>query len=48
MIIAVASGKGGTGKTTVAVSLALTASGPVCLLYRDLSRAARQQRATRR
>lgn len=29
MIISVASGKGGTGKTTVAVSLALAAEGPV-------------------
>jgi MinD superfamily P-loop ATPase len=28
-VVAVASGKGGTGKTTVAVSLAVTASGPV-------------------
>jgi len=34
--IAVASGKGGTGKTTVAVSLALTAPGPVRLLDCDV------------
>lgn len=36
MIIAVASGKGGTGKTTVAVNLALAASRPVHLLDCDV------------
>lgn len=36
MRIAVASGKGGTGKTTVAVGLALTAAGPVHLLDCDV------------
>lgn len=36
MRIAVASGKGGAGKTTVAVSLALTAPGPVRLLDCDV------------
>jgi len=36
MRIAVASGKGGTGKTTVAVNLALTAPGPVRLLDCDV------------
>jgi len=36
MKIAVASGKGGTGKTTVAVSLALSAGGPVTLLDCDV------------
>ncbi len=38
MIIAVASGKGGTGKTTVATSLALSLTGqvPVCLLDCDV------------
>jgi MinD superfamily P-loop ATPase len=36
MIIAVASGKGGTGKTTVAVALALTAPRPVRLLDCDV------------
>jgi MinD superfamily P-loop ATPase len=36
MIVAVASGKGGTGKTTVAVSLALTAPRPVRLLDCDV------------
>lgn len=36
MKIAVASGKGGTGKTTVSVSLALAAKGSVCLLDCDV------------
>jgi len=36
MILAVASGKGGTGKTTVAVALALAAPGPVRLLDCDV------------
>lgn len=36
MRIAIASGKGGAGKTTVAVSLALTARGPVQLLDCDV------------
>jgi MinD superfamily P-loop ATPase len=36
MTLAVASGKGGTGKTTVAVSLALTLEGPVQLLDCDV------------
>jgi MinD superfamily P-loop ATPase len=36
MKLAVASGKGGTGKTTVAVSLALSARGPVQLLDCDV------------
>lgn len=36
MRIAVASGKGGTGKTTIAVSLALSVSGPVSLLDCDV------------
>jgi MinD superfamily P-loop ATPase len=36
MKIAIASGKGGTGKTTVAVNLALTAPGPVELLDGDV------------
>ncbi|MFH0965681.1 MAG: ATP-binding protein [Planctomycetota bacterium] len=36
MIVAVASGKGGTGKTTVAVSLALSVDGPVRLLDCDV------------
>jgi len=36
MIIAIASGKGGTGKTTVAVNLALSAEGPVRLLDCDV------------
>ncbi len=36
MIIAIASGKGGTGKTTVAVNLALSAPGPVRLLDCDV------------
>ncbi len=36
MILAIASGKGGTGKTTVAVNLALTAGSPVRLLDCDV------------
>lgn len=36
MILAIASGKGGTGKTTVAVNLALSADGPVRLLDCDV------------
>ena len=36
MIVAIASGKGGTGKTTVAVSLAQVARGPVRLLDCDV------------
>lgn len=36
MTVAVASGKGGTGKTTVAVNLALTTEGPVQLLDCDV------------
>jgi len=36
MIVAIASGKGGTGKTTVAVSLALSLTEPVCLLDCDV------------
>lgn len=36
MIVAVASGKGGTGKTSVAVGLALTAPAPVMLLDCDV------------
>jgi tRNA-Thr(GGU) m(6)t(6)A37 methyltransferase TsaA len=36
MTIAIASGKGGTGKTTVAVNLALTLGGPVRLLDCDV------------
>jgi MinD superfamily P-loop ATPase len=36
MIVAVASGKGGTGKTTVAVNLALAVPGPVRLLDCDV------------
>ncbi len=36
MKLAVASGKGGTGKTTFSVSLALAAKGPVQLLDCDV------------
>ena len=36
MKVAIASGKGGTGKTTVAVNLALCAGGEVCLLDCDV------------
>ncbi|MGE4352288.1 MAG: ATP-binding protein [Bdellovibrionales bacterium] len=36
MKIAIASGKGGTGKTTLAVNLALAADKPVCLLDCDV------------
>lgn len=36
MKIAVASGKGGTGKTTLAINLALSAARPVCLLDCDV------------
>lgn len=36
MTLAVASGKGGTGKTTVALALALSAKGPVTLLDCDV------------
>jgi len=36
MKIAIASGKGGTGKTTLAVNLALAAGAPVCLLDCDV------------
>jgi MinD superfamily P-loop ATPase len=36
MTVAVASGKGGTGKTTVAVNLALSLEGPVALLDCDV------------
>ena len=36
MNIAVASGKGGTGKTTVSVSLALSVSDPLVLLDCDV------------
>ena len=36
MRLAVASGKGGTGKTTLAVNLALAAEAPVCLLDCDV------------
>ncbi len=36
MIISIASGKGGTGKTTVATNLAVSASGPVQLLDCDV------------
>jgi len=36
MIVAIASGKGGTGKTTVAVNLALSIDGPVRLLDCDV------------
>ncbi|NLE10975.1 MAG: 4Fe-4S binding protein, partial [Actinobacteria bacterium] len=36
MIVAVASGKGGTGKTTIAVNLARTAGAPVQLLDCDV------------
>ena len=35
MIIAVASGKGGTGKTTVATSLALTLTPEQAVLFLD-------------
>jgi len=36
MVLAVASGKGGTGKTTIAVNLALSAGGRACLLDCDV------------
>jgi MinD superfamily P-loop ATPase len=36
MIISIASGKGGTGKTTVATNLAVSADGPVQLLDCDV------------
>jgi len=36
VIVAIASGKGGTGKTTVAVNLALSLSGNVQLLDCDV------------
>ena len=36
MIIAIASGKGGTGKTTIAVNLALAADGPIQLFDCDV------------
>jgi MinD superfamily P-loop ATPase len=36
MILAIASGKGGTGKTTVAVNLAVVLERPVCLLDTDV------------
>ena len=36
MIISIASGKGGTGKTTVATNLAVSAAGPVQLLDCDV------------
>ena len=36
MIIAIASGKGGTGKTSVAINLAMTATGPVQLADCDV------------
>jgi MinD superfamily P-loop ATPase len=36
MIISIASGKGGTGKTTVATNIAVSVNGPVQLLDCDV------------
>jgi len=36
LLIAIASGKGGTGKTTIAVNLALSLTGEVCLMDCDV------------